>query len=311
MQPLETTKNWYAQFVEFSKEIMKEKMDYWVIPGVSKPSLFKPWAEKLRLVYGLQAFTEKTTETLAIDRDFYDVNYMVTIKDKNGFVLWMCEGSCNTMEERYNFTAWKDASKPMKDWKQDDVEIERLKAEWLGKRKRGSSGRVWQQREQVKTWKLTHKNTIQKMAQKRAYVGAILNATGASEFYTQDVEDMNIWAGAEVIEVKEEKREEKKQTSTPVASSKPWFNKPQLVELEGKKNFIISFTTAQDLIDEIKKTYQVSGAMKEEITQLWEEYIGETPVETATVETATVETATVETATVSTGTQNSGDDLPF
>jgi hypothetical protein len=30
------------------------------------------------------------------------------------------------------------------------------------------------------------------MAQKRAYVGAILNATGASEFYTQDVEDMNI-----------------------------------------------------------------------------------------------------------------------
>nr|DAS07692.1 MAG TPA: hypothetical protein [Caudoviricetes sp.]DAW73403.1 MAG TPA: hypothetical protein [Caudoviricetes sp.] len=41
----------------------------------------------MRLVYGLQAFTEKTTETLDIDRDFYDVNYMVTIKDKNGFVL--------------------------------------------------------------------------------------------------------------------------------------------------------------------------------------------------------------------------------
>ena len=187
------------------------------------------------------------------------------------------------MEERYNFTAWKDASKPMKDWKQDDVEIERLKAEWLGKRKRGSSGRVWQQREQVKTWKLTHKNTIQKMAQKRAYVGAILNATGASEFYTQDVEDMNIWAGAEVIEVKEEKREEKReeknQTSAPVTSSKPWFNKPQLIELEGKKNFIISFTTAQDLIDEIKKTYQVSGAMKEEITELWEEHIWDTPDE--------------------------------
>ena len=221
---------------------------------------------------------------------------MVTIKDKNGFVLWMCEGSCNTMEERYNFTAWKDASKPMKDWKQDDVEIERLKAEWLGKRKRGNSGRVWQQREQVKTWKLTHKNTIQKMAQKRAYVGAILNATGASEFYTQDVEDMNIWTGAEIIEVKEAQKEEKNQTSAPVTSSKPWFNKPQLIELEGKKNFIISFTTAQDLIDEIKKTYQVSGAMKEEITELWEEHIGDTPDDNTTV---------------SAEAQNSGDDLPF
>jgi hypothetical protein len=33
-------------------------------------------------------------------------------------------------------------------------------------------------------------NTLQKMAQKRAYVGAIIMATGASDFFTQDVEDM-------------------------------------------------------------------------------------------------------------------------
>jgi hypothetical protein len=32
-------------------------------------------------------------------------------------------------------------------------------------------------------------NTLQKMAQKRAYVGAIIVATGASDFFTQDVED--------------------------------------------------------------------------------------------------------------------------
>ena len=31
-----------------------------------------------------------------------------------------------------------------------------------------------------------------KMAQKRAFVGAILIATGASEFFTQDIEDMEI-----------------------------------------------------------------------------------------------------------------------
>lgn len=272
MQPLETTKSRYAQFVEFSKEIMKDKLDYWVIPGVSKPSLFKPWAEKLRLVYGLQAFTEKTTETLDIDRDFYDVNYMVTIKDKNGFVLWMCEGSCNTMEERYNFTAWKDASKPMKDWKQDDLEIERLKAEGLGKRKRGNSGWIWQQREQVKSWKLTHKNTIQKMAQKRAYVGAILNATGASEFYTQDVEDMNI-GNAEVIEVKEEKNQTSApvQTSSHQATEKPWFNKPQLDELATKPNFILSFNSSQELIDELLKTHQISYDTKGKIGELYAE----------------------------------------
>ena len=36
------------------------------------------------------------------------------------------------------------------------------------------------------------KNTIMKMAQKRAFVGAILLSTGASEFFTQDIEDMEI-----------------------------------------------------------------------------------------------------------------------
>lgn len=35
-------------------------------------------------------------------------------------------------------------------------------------------------------------NTLQKMAQKRAYVGAIIIATGASDFFTQDVEDMDL-----------------------------------------------------------------------------------------------------------------------
>lgn len=34
-------------------------------------------------------------------------------------------------------------------------------------------------------------NTLQKMAQKRAYVGAVMIATGASTYFTQDVEDMD------------------------------------------------------------------------------------------------------------------------
>jgi hypothetical protein len=34
-------------------------------------------------------------------------------------------------------------------------------------------------------------NTLQKMAQKRAYVGAVIIAVGASDFFTHDVEDMD------------------------------------------------------------------------------------------------------------------------
>lgn len=35
-------------------------------------------------------------------------------------------------------------------------------------------------------------NTVQKMAQKRAFVGAVISATGASDFFTQDLEDMDL-----------------------------------------------------------------------------------------------------------------------
>ena len=95
-------------------------------------------------------------------------------------------------------------------------------------------------------------------------------ATGASEFFTQDVEDMGIATTSEVIEVKEEKKEEKSQTSTPVSNedvrpetTKPRFNEPEFKELSEKRLFISSFTTAQDRLDSIKKDYMVSRVMTE------------------------------------------------
>lgn len=38
-------------------------------------------------------------------------------------------------------------------------------------------------------------NTLKKMAQKRAFVGAVLLGTGASDYFTQDLEDMNFQGG--------------------------------------------------------------------------------------------------------------------
>jgi hypothetical protein len=63
------------------------------------------------------------------------------------------------------------------------------------------------------------KNTIMKMAQKRAFVGAILIATGASEYFTQDIEDMEFggviysdtkgFEGADVVSTSTQKEESK------------------------------------------------------------------------------------------------------
>lgn len=42
-----------------------------------------------------------------------------------------------------------------------------------------------------------------------------------------------------------------------------------------KPTFVASFTTAQDLIDDISKCYKISWAMKDEIIELWEDNLWE------------------------------------
>ena len=83
-------------------------------------------------------------------------------------------------------------------------------------------------------------------------------------------------------EVKEEKKEEKSQTSSPVSNedvrsetTKPRFNEPEFKELSEKRLFVSSFTTAQDLLDSIKKDYMVSRVMTEKLCELWEFCLGE------------------------------------
>lgn len=217
---VEWAKRWYNDFVEFSKSIMKKDLDFGVIPGVAKPSLLKPGAEKLRLVYGLGVLTDRVDEKMDIDKDFYDVTYKTTITDKTWVIIAQCEWSASTLEDKYRrrnisydkkpdnrdalVEQWrakettardarKTANKPRKD------EAERLKSEgkWFRKKEWEEFFRYevvgtktsYQVREEALN-KIGNKNTLQKMAQKRSFVGAILSATWASEFYTQDVEDM-------------------------------------------------------------------------------------------------------------------------
>src|SRR5205085_7043391 len=72
---------------------------------------------------------------------------------------------------------------------------------WLCFRKRGGCGAKYADGDGVIESQQTGRvfnpdiadqvNTIQKMAQKRALVGAVLLAVNASEFFTQDIEDIH------------------------------------------------------------------------------------------------------------------------
>lgn len=142
------------------QETLKQGRDYGTIPGINKPSLLKPGAERVGMAFGCYPRyriieqeidhnrkvewrkktrgRETTGESLGLYR--YVVECEIVHRD-TGQVVGDCIGVCSTMESKY-------VDRPR------DCE-----------------------------------NTALKIAQKRAHVGATLNAFGLSEQFTQDVED--------------------------------------------------------------------------------------------------------------------------
>lgn len=235
MIPIEQAKQWYHAFAEFTQSILKKNLDYGVIPGTPKPSLYKAGAEKLRFAYGLSLEFEPVDKTVDMTKLFVDYTYRCTVKSKTGQILAQCEGNCNSMEAKFGYV-WVSISeipsgtdithlksrttgknitefdfainqgnttgqygKPQEYWNKwvDAIRDGRAK-KIMKKSKAGKDIDAWELNEEVTLYRLPNpdviglKNTIMKMAQKRAFVGAILLATGASEYFTQDIEDMDI-----------------------------------------------------------------------------------------------------------------------
>jgi hypothetical protein len=158
---------------EFIEQALEKDKDYGVIPGVKKPTLLKPGAEKVTLGFGCVAtphilereidhdravrwFKQKKVWNNAHQNDrtfrwekeegesigLYRYVVQVDIVDQDGVVRGSGIGSCSSMESKY---------------------VDRPR---------------------------DSENTILKMATKRAHVAAVLGTFGLSEQFTQDVEEM-------------------------------------------------------------------------------------------------------------------------
>lgn len=149
--------------LEFVAKQLRKDVDYGVIPGTAKSSLFKPGAEKLARLFGLGARFLLIDKTLDGDRNFALFNYKCEVFHlKSGSVIAECEGTCNSQEKKYK---------------------ERTSYVWNEKARKKLP-----EKESTPVFDIL--NTLQKMAQKRAYVGAVILATGASDFFTQDIDDV-------------------------------------------------------------------------------------------------------------------------
>ncbi|MBS7566905.1 hypothetical protein KHS38_21040 [Mucilaginibacter sp. Bleaf8] len=168
--------------IAFTKEVLVKDQDYGVVPGVQKPTLLKPGAEKLMNLFGMAVEFECTDKILDIQSKFIAYTYKATARNKDGRIVTQCEGSVNSYEPKYRYL-WMEKPKP------NQAMQDLMKAEGTGKFRKAGGSWIWVERTENPDL-IGLQNTMQKMAQKRAFVGAMLLATNASEFFTQDVEDM-------------------------------------------------------------------------------------------------------------------------
>lgn len=189
----------YEMLSSFVNQHMTPKVDYGIVPGTNdKATLFKPGAEKLcrlfrlncniSLVYSVEDFSGElhNGEPLFYYRYKCELNHQ-------GQLVATCEGSCNSWEKKYRYREQKPRCP-----KCEETAIRRGQSEFYCWAKIGGCGAKFPLTFEaiasqktgvtVNTEIFDQINTIQKMAQKRALVGAVLVATAASEFFSQDLE---------------------------------------------------------------------------------------------------------------------------
>ncbi len=220
----------YNDLLDFTKQIMREGKDYGTIPGVDKPSLFKPGAEKLCNFFGLtpKFVVVKETEHWDGEEPFFYYWYKCQLWRGNVLIA-EGDGSCNSRETKYRYRWVAEDQVPshlnrakllFRAGKATEPAFAIEKGETGGKY--GKPAAYWQAfrdaihdgvavpgkklsstGKEMNTWTIESTvyripnpeisdavNTIQKMSQKRALVAVTLIGCNASEYYTQDIEDM-------------------------------------------------------------------------------------------------------------------------
>lgn len=156
-QSVESAKKKRALLKQFISSELREGIDFWKAPGSKQESLLKPGAEKLATLFNLTHKAELVEKVFDRDGNFALFIYRSSIfHGPSGMLLAQMEGACNSQEKKY------------------------------ARRNIYENGRKVNEEETPVCDVL---NTLIKMAQKRSYVGGVIQATGASDFYTQDIDD--------------------------------------------------------------------------------------------------------------------------
>jgi hypothetical protein len=238
-----------AEFQEFVKQYLVPEEDYGIIPGTAKPTLFKSGAEKLCDIYGMadDYRMEKEVENWEMVPPLFDYQFkcILTSRRDQRF-LGAGFGSCNSYESKYK---WRESKRK--------CPLCGKEAIIKGQEKYGGGWACWKKREgcgakfldtdkAITEQKVSReanediadlKNTILKMAKKRAKLDAVIAVTRSSGIFTQDMEDRpeaeadsgqgSHAAAQRVLDEKLAKAKAKIAPSAPVAVPTLFYTEPE------------------------------------------------------------------------------------
>lgn len=229
---------------QLMKSVMKENIHYGIIPGCPKPSLWKPGAEKILLTFKLAADCVEETGSVENDDEItYKIKCNLT-HYPTGMLIGSGNGSCSSKEKKFKTRAIL---------KYKATEEEKTIA--LREEKRTKNNKVFSVII-VPVEPHDVQNTVYKIACKRALVAAVLNATAASDIFTQDLEDMEDWE--RTLEAQEGKEER------PDTSKAPVKEKDKKLSVGNKGNMI---DVVSALNAKIGTTINVKGHFRDVVSK--------------------------------------------
>ena len=175
------------------KELMKDGEHYGLIPGAKKPSLWKPGADLICSLFQLDA--DYIAEEVIHEPGYIYYRFKCVLKHiPSDRRVGAGIGSCNSREESFQ----RAAPKKCPNCNKETIFKSKNDGEgWFCWAKKGGCGAKFkagdpaiEQQDSGIPDPSDLDNAILKRATKRARIDAVLTATGASDFFTQDAEDL-------------------------------------------------------------------------------------------------------------------------
>lgn len=200
---------------EVVRTVMKKDVHFGAsFPGDKKVNLLKAGADALGVAFQIYPEFEEIVEELPGGHKNIKVHCIM--KDQvSGVTVGMGVGSCSTMESKYR---WRHAAikcpacgkeavisgnpqyAPREGGKTGPIKAGYERGGWLCWKKKDGCGTTFpngdpsiegQERGKVENQDPADQwNTVLKIAKKRAYVDGMITATGCSDYFTQDLEDL-------------------------------------------------------------------------------------------------------------------------